>query len=78
LLKVDHPAAADQTLDRPRAVLFALEMSRCLRSPVEAGSIAYWSDQPLPRPCIQRGTILHRGGADDPRPSTEISAEPWR
>ena len=32
-------------------------MSRCLRSPVEAGSIAYSAvTQPLPRPCIQRGT----------------------
>ncbi len=53
-------------------------MSRALRSPVEAGSIAYSAvTQPLPRPCIQRGTELLTEAVQITlvRPS-EISAEP--
>ncbi len=53
-------------------------MSRCLRSPVEAGSIEYSAvTQPLPRPCIQRGTCSETEAVQITlvRP-TEISAEP--
>ena len=59
-LEVHHPAqrAADQPLDLDRAAVgLARVMSRCLRSPVEAGSIPYSAvSQPRPWPCIQRGT----------------------
>ena len=35
-----------------------LVMSRCLRSPVDGGSIPYSAvTQPVPRPAIQRGTL---------------------
>ena len=53
-------------------------MSRCLRSPVEAGSIAYSAvTQPLPRPCIQRGTDSLTEAVQITRVlPTEISAEP--
>ena len=53
-------------------------MSRCLRSPVEAGSIAYSAvTQPLPRPCIQRGTESLTEAVQITRVlPIEISAEP--
>ena len=53
-------------------------MSRCLRSPVEAGSIAYSAvTQPLPRPFIQRGTSSAIEAVQITRVSPiEISAEP--
>ena len=40
--------------------------SRCLRSPVDAGSIPYSAvTQPVPRPAIQRGTLSSRRGRAD-------------
>ncbi len=53
-------------------------MSRALRSPVEAGSIAYSAvTQPFPRPSIQRGTeSLTEAVQITFVCPTEISAEP--
>ena len=53
-------------------------MSRCLRSPVEAGSIAYSAvTQPLPLPVIQRGTCSWIEAVQITRVlPIEISAEP--
>ncbi len=53
-------------------------MSRCLRSPVEAGSIPYSEvTQPLPRPCIHFGTFSWTEAVQMTRVSPqEISAEP--
>ena len=52
--------------------------SRCLRSPVEAGSIPYSAvTQPRPCPAIQRGTLSCAEAVQITRVSpTEISAEP--
>ena len=55
-----------------------LEMSRCLRSPVEAGSIPYSAvTQPRPRPCIHLGTDSWTEAVQMTRVSPqEIRAEP--
>ena len=55
-----------------------LETSRCLRSPVEAGSIPYSAvSQPRPWPAIQRGTDSSTEAVQITRVSPqEISAEP--
>ena len=52
--------------------------SRCLRSPVEAGSIPYSAvTHPRPLPAIQRGTLSCAEAVQITRVSpTEISAEP--
>ena len=53
-------------------------MSRCLRSPVEAGSIPYSAvSQPPPLPAIQRGTLSWTEAVQITRVSpAEMSAEP--
>ena len=53
-------------------------MSRCLRSPVEAGSIPYSAvTQPRPDPASQRGTLPWTEAVQMTRVSpAEISAEP--
>ena len=72
----ERPMSRWISTDRPSAL--PLEMSRCLRSPVEAGSIPYSAvTQPLPRPAIQRGTDSWAEAVQITRVSpTEISAEP--
>ncbi len=54
------------------------ETSRCLRSPVEAGSMPYSAvTQPRPRPAIQRGTLSTADAVQITRvPPCAISAEP--
>ena len=55
-----------------------LETSRCLRSPVEAGSIPYSAvTQPRPLPCIHFGTFSSTDAVQITRvPPIDISAEP--
>jgi hypothetical protein len=55
-----------------------LVTSRCLRSPVDAGSIPYSAvTQPRPDPIIQRGTLSCTEAVQMTRVSPiEISAEP--
>ena len=55
-----------------------LEMSRCLRSPVDAGSIPYSAvTQPRPLPAIQRGTLSCTDAVQMTRVSPCVmSAEP--
>ena len=55
-----------------------LETSRCLRSPVDAGSIPYSAvTQPLPRPCIHLGTFSSIDAVQMTRvPPHSIRAEP--
>src|SRR3954453_22575614 len=53
-------------------------MSRCLRSPVDAGSIPYSAvTQPLPRPCIHFGTRSSTDAVQITRvPPCSMRAEP--
>ena len=53
-------------------------MSRCLRAPVDAGSMPYSAvNQPLPLPAIQRGTLSCAEAVQITRVSpAEIRAEP--
>src|SRR4051812_49003699 len=62
----------------PRPSCLPLEMSRCLRSPVDAGSIPYSAViHPRPLPAIQRGTDSWTDAVQITRvPPQEISADP--
>ena len=75
----DAQRATDQALDSTeRPSRRPLEMSRALRSPVEAGSMPYSAvSQPRPLPVIQRGTPSCAEAVQMTRVSPiEISAEP--
>ena len=54
--RIERPMSRWISTERPSSL--PLEMSRCLRSPVDAGSIPYSAvTQPRPLPAIQRGTL---------------------
>ncbi len=65
-------------ISTPRPSGRPFEMSRGLRSPVEAGSIPYSAvSQPLPLPAIQRGTLSWAEAVQMTRVSPiEMRAEP--
>jgi len=71
--------AADEALDLDRAAVLApARASRCLRSPVDAGSIPYSAvTQPRPWPAIHRGTLSCTDAVQITRVSPCVmSAEP--
>ncbi len=72
----ERPISRWISTERPSSL--PLEMSRCLRSPVEAGSIPYSAvTQPVRRPAIQRGTLSCTDAVQMTRVSPcEISADP--
>ena len=72
----DRPISRWISTERPSA--FPRLMSRCLRSPVEAGSIPYSAvTQPRPEPASHRGTPACTEAVQITRVSPiEMSAEP--